>query len=134
MILYQKRNIIKRKKFDIEFYRLSNGKAPVEIFLDGLNVKMRNKALDSLLLLEEFGNDLREPYSKPVGNGIFELRIKFSNDISRIFYFFFTDNKIVLTNGFIKKKRKTPKAEIELAQKYKADYEFRMISERSKLQ
>lgn len=111
--------------FDIDFYRLSNGKAPVEEFLDGLNAKMRNKALDSLLLLENFGNALREPHSKSMGDGVFELRIKFSSDISRIFYFFFADNKIILTNGFIKKTRKTPKSEIELAKKYKADYESR---------
>ena len=51
--------------------------------------------MDSLLLLEEFGNTLREPHSKPMGNGIFELRIKFSSDISRIFYLFFADNKII---------------------------------------
>ena len=31
--------------------------------------------------------------------------------------------KAVLTNGFIKKSQKTPKAEKELAKKYKADYE-----------
>lgn len=71
--------------FDVEFYRLPNGKAPVEEFLDSLNVKMRNKALNSLVLLEEFGNTLREPHSKPIGDGIFELRIKFASDITRIF-------------------------------------------------
>ena len=109
--------------FDVEFYRLPNGKAPVEEFLDSLNVKMRNKALNSLLLLEEFGNTLREPHSKSVGDGIFELRIKFANDITRIFYFFYVGNKIILTNGFIKKTQKTPAAEIELARKYKEDYE-----------
>lgn len=63
--------------FDIDFYRLPDGTAPVEEFLDTLTVKMRNKALDSLLILEEFGNSLREPYSKYMGNGLFELRIKF---------------------------------------------------------
>ena len=52
---------------------MTDGTAPVEEFLDSLNIKMRNKALDSLLILEEFGNTLREPYSKSVGNGLFEL-------------------------------------------------------------
>lgn len=116
--------------FDIIFYRMPDGTAPVEDFLDSLNIKMRNKALDSLLILEEFGNTLREPYSKPMGNGLFELRIKFSSDISRIFYFFFADNKIILTNGFIKKTQKTPRSQLNLAKQYKADYE-RKARERS---
>ena len=34
-------------------------------------------------------------------------------------------NKIILTNGFIKKTNKTPKGEIEKAIKYKTDYERR---------
>ena len=111
--------------FDIEFYRLANGEVPVEEFLDSLDPKMRNKAIRSLELLEEFGNTLREPNSKAMGNGLFELRIKFSSDITRIFYFFYVDNKIVLTNEFVKKTQRTPPAEIELARKYKADYERR---------
>lgn len=111
--------------FDVEFYRLQNGTAPVETFLDSLNPKMRNKAVRSLELLEEFGNTLREPNSKAMGDGLFELRIKFSSDITRIFYFFYVENKIILTNGFVKKTPKTPPAQLELARKYKADYERR---------
>lgn len=94
-------------------------------FLDSLDTKMRAKALHGLSLLEEFGNQLREPYSKQVGDGLFELRIKFSSDISRLFYFFVVNNKIVVTNGFVKKSMKTPRSELELARKYKADYERR---------
>lgn len=109
--------------FTIEFYQLPSGEQPVAEFLDGLDTKMRAKALHSISILEEFGNALREPYSKPMGNGLFELRIKFASDISRIFYFFVVDNKIFLTNGFVKKTMKTPKAQLELARKYKADYE-----------
>lgn len=111
--------------FEVNYYRLENGAAPVEQFIDGLNPKMQAKAMYSLALLEEFGNQLREPFSKPIGDGIFELRIKFSSDITRIFYFFVVDNKIILTNGFVKKTPKTPKVEIELAKKYKKDYERR---------
>lgn len=111
--------------FELEFYELPSGEKPVETFLDGLDKKMRAKAVHGLTVLEEFGNNLREPYSKPVGNGLFELRIKFASDISRIFYFFVVNNKIILTNGFIKKTMKTPKSELDLAKKYKADYERR---------
>ena len=111
--------------FEIEFYQLPNGKKPVEEFLDSLDKKMRAKAIYGLSILEEYGNTLREPHSKSMGDGLFELRIKFAGDISRIFYFFVVDNKIILTNGFIKKTLKTPKAELDLARKYKADYERR---------
>lgn len=113
--------------FEIIFYRTADGTCPVESFLNQLDVKMRNKAIRSLELLETFGNQLREPDSKPIGNGLFELRIQFSNDISRIFYFF-KGNRIIVTNGFIKKTRKTPPAEIKLAKKYKDDFERRHVS------
>ena len=111
--------------FDLEFYALPNGEKPVRIFLDSLNKKMRTKAVASLDILAQNGNTIREPYSKPLGKGLFELRIKFASDITRIFYFFYVDNKIVLTNGFVKKTQKTPPNEIALAMKYKSEYERR---------
>jgi phage-related protein len=112
--------------FDVKFYELPNGEKPVKNFLDSLDLKMRSKAVSSLTILAEFGNTLREPYSKAIGQGLFELRIKFAGDITRIFYFFCVDNKIIVTSGFVKKTPKTPPSEIELALKYKADYEGRL--------
>jgi phage-related protein len=111
--------------FEVEYYTLPNGEQPVQQFIDSLDLKMSAKALGSIDILAEFGNTLREPYSKALGKGLFELRIKFAGDITRIFYFFCVDNKIILTNGFVKKTRKTPSSEIALALKYKADYEGR---------
>jgi phage-related protein len=111
--------------FDVEFYALPDGEKPVETFLDSLQEKMRSKAVGSLTILAEYGNALREPHSKAIGKGLYELRIKFASDITRIFYFFYVDNKIIVTNGFIKKTPKTPPNEIALARKYKADYEGR---------
>ena len=115
--------------FDVKYYELPNGQKPVEKYIDDLDIKMRVKALGSIAILAEFGNTLREPYSKAIGKDLFELRIKFAGDITRIFYFFFKDNKIILTNGFVKKTRKTPPSEITIALKYKADYEGRYEKE-----
>ena len=111
--------------FNVEYYELPNGEKPVKQFINSLNEKMRTKALGSLTILAEFGNKLREPYSKPIDKGLFELRIKFASDITRIFYFFYVDNKIIVTNGFVKKTQKTPPNEIALAMKYKSEYEGR---------
>ncbi|RDY32280.1 type II toxin-antitoxin system RelE/ParE family toxin [Lachnotalea glycerini] len=110
------------KKFTIEFYERENGEIPVEEFLLGLDNKMRAKLLGIMDILQEKGNQLREPYSKHLEDGIFEIRGKVGTDISRALYFFYYDGKIIVTNGFIKKTQKTPKAEIEKAKKYRNDY------------
>lgn len=74
--------------FDVIFYEGENGEKPVEIFLDSLDNKMRAKLLGLLGILSEKGNSLREPYSKHLQDGIFEIRCKFGNNITRVLYFF----------------------------------------------
>jgi len=111
--------------FQLEFYVLPGGTKPAEEFILSLPPKMQVKAFDSLEILEEKGSTLREPYSKSLSGGLFELRIRFEKDISRVFYFFFSGGRIILTNGFIKKTQKTPKAQLILAKKYKDDFERR---------
>ena len=71
-------------KFTVEFYKKENGDIPVEEFLDGLNIRMKAKSVGLIKILQEKGNLLREPYSKPLGDGIFELRCKVRNDISNL--------------------------------------------------
>ena len=83
---------------------------------------MQTKIFKNLELLEIRENELREPFSKHIEDGIFEIRNTVGNDITGIFYFFVIGQKIILTNGFIKKTQKTPKAEIALAKKYRNDY------------
>lgn len=108
-------------KFKAEFYE-NGDDIPVKDFLDSLDVKMRTKFLMEIKLLEEKGNELREPYSKPLEDGIFELRAKVGTDISRVLYFFYYQGRIILTNGFVKKTQKTPSSEIEKAKRYREDF------------
>ena len=116
------------KSFEVIFYKTSSNICPVKDFLLDTDIKMRAKISSLLEILEDYGNLLREPYSKYLRDGIFELRRQSGNNISRILYFFYCDNKIILTNGFIKKTNKTPRKEIELAKSRKADYIERTIN------
>jgi phage-related protein len=109
-------------KFEIEFYEKDNGSQPAKEFLLSLDAKMRAKMMSAITILADNGYELREPYSKHLSEGIFELRAKVGSDITRVLYFFVIDKRIVLTNGFVKKKQKTPKSEIDKAKKYRVDY------------
>ncbi len=113
-------------KFTVIPYVKANGGIPVEEFLDLLDVKSRAKMFGMIGLLQEKGNLLREPYSKYLEDGIFELRCIFGNNITRVLYFFYDGGLIVLTNGFVKKTNKTPVRELELAKERRADYIERM--------
>jgi len=54
--------------------------------------------------------------------GIYEIRVEVGSDFYRVFSFFEKGNLIILANGFQKKSQKTPKVEIELAEKLKKEY------------
>ncbi|MBE5951581.1 MAG: type II toxin-antitoxin system RelE/ParE family toxin [Lachnospiraceae bacterium] len=113
-------------KFDVQFYETENGERPVREFLVSVDEKMRARLVGLLNVLAEKGNELREPYSKPLGDGIFELRGQVGNNISRVLYFFYYGGKIIVTNGFVKKTQKTPRDQIKIAKERRKDYIERM--------
>lgn len=110
------------QQFEAVFYEKSDGSQPAKEFINTLDTKMQAKMVRTIEILQDNGTALREPYSKPLDGGIFELRAKVGSDISRVLYFFFVGKKIVLTNGFIKKTQKTPATEIERAKMYREEY------------
>ena len=83
---------------------------------------MQAKIFRLLMLIAEKGSELREPYSKHLGNGIFELRTQVGSDITRVLYFFFVGQRVVVTNGFVKKTQKTKKSEIDKAKNFRQEY------------
>ena len=107
--------------FTVVLYETEDGKTPVEDWMDSLDPKMRAKLIAMLLLLEEKGNALRKPYTESLGDGIFELRAIQGNNISRALFFFYFNQRIIVTNGFIKKQQKTPANEIQLAKERRLD-------------
>ena len=83
---------------------------------------MQIDIINDIIIRKKTARRLREPYSKPLDDGIFELRAKIGSDISRVMYFFYFEGRIILTNGFVKKTQKTPPSEIALAKKYRKDF------------
>ena len=96
--------------FMVEYYEKADGSRPAEEFILSQDNKMQAKIFAALELLELKGPALREPYSKPLGDGIFEVRAKQGSDISRVLYFFVVGKRVILTNGFVKKTAKTPRS------------------------
>jgi phage-related protein len=104
----------------IEFYQDDSGYSPVEQFLWELqtNLKLLSKTNWTIDLLREFGMELQMPYSRPlVGYEFRELRVKLASDNTRIFYVARFGRRMVLLHGFVKKSQKTPRQELEIAQR-----------------
>jgi phage-related protein len=67
--------------------------------------------------MEVHGPDLGMPHSRAMGDGLFELRLKASEGIARVFYCTLVGKKIVILHQFIKKTEKTPARETETARR-----------------
>ena len=86
--------------------------------------KVKEKIIWTFELIEDF-QKVPETYLKHIENkeGLYEIRVQQGSDIYRIFCFFDREQLVIVTNGFQKKKQKTPKKEIDKAIKIKDEYE-----------
>lgn len=109
----------KKKYRTIIFY-----KTYFEEFFVKQREKVKAKIVWTFDLIEEI-EKVPETYLKHIENtdGLYEIRVQSGGDIFRIFCFFDKGQLVVLANGFQKKTQKTPKQEIEKAQKIKKEYE-----------
>ncbi|MEK7285966.1 MAG: type II toxin-antitoxin system RelE/ParE family toxin [Nitrospirota bacterium] len=67
--------------------------------------------------MEVYGPDLGMPHTRAMGKGLFELRLKAAEGIARVFYCTCVGRRIVMLHHFVKKSEKTPKKELDVAQK-----------------
>lgn len=113
-------------KMTVEFYE-KNSKCPVADFLNSItDKKLKEKTVKNIYNLSLLGLDMNKTdNSGYVDDGIYELRTKQGNNIDRIFYFFVIGNKIILTNGYIKKSQKLNKTEFKRAKEYMKEYSTR---------
>ena len=113
---------------NIYFYKDKNGNEPVLEYMRELASKKGkdsriklNKINDYIELLSQHGTRAGEPYIKYLDAEIWELRPL----RDRILFVAWIDGSFVLLHHFMKKTQKTPKREIEQAQRELADLKER---------
>jgi len=66
-------------------------------------------------MIVEYGPLLGEPYTKALGEGLFEIRAKGKEGIGRSFFCTLKGREVVILHSFIKKTQKIPKNELKIA-------------------
>ena len=87
--------------------------AEIESWPDGILADFARK----IELLMEFGPNLRMPYSRALGEGLFELRPHGREGIGRVLYCYDTGQSIVLLHAFVKKTPNISGQELKIARK-----------------
>lgn len=102
------------KKLPAAFFATERGNEPVREWLKDLDAGDRRiVGLD--IATAEFGWPVGMPLCKSLGKGLFEIRSNISSArISRVI-FAVLEQRMVLLHGFVKKTRKTPKPDLDLA-------------------
>lgn len=92
-------------------------------FFSTLDTRARQKLNWTLKLISTVDR-VPVKYFKHIENssGLYEIRVEFGSNIYRVFSFFDKGQLVILINGFQKKSQKTPKKEIEKAEKLKKQY------------
>jgi hypothetical protein len=105
--------------YRVEFALTARGDAPAKNFLESLAERPRDKTTVWISMLQEQGPNLPRPYADVVSASIRELRVTFGRLEIRLLYFIH-GRRIVLTQGFLKKTREIPSAEIAYAERLRA--------------
>lgn len=98
-------------------WRIEYPYADVEQFILKLPPGLAARYFRLTDLMLEFGADLGMPHTRPMSNGLFELRVKASEGIVRMCYCTLPGKRIVVLHGFRKKSRKTPVKDLRTARR-----------------
>lgn len=109
--------MIYNETYRIKFYQNSRtGEEPVLDFIKSLNSKTRSKISKYIEYLRNNEAYLDEPYSRHIKGKIRELRVDFSRNRYRLFYFCVIGRTIIVLHAYLKKTNKTPVKEIKKAE------------------
>ncbi len=100
--------------WQVILYESEGGQKPIEDFINSLQPDTIAKLIRQIDLLEEFGPRLGMPNAKPIGKGLYELRVRGRQEV-RVLYIFAMKSKIYLLHGFTKKTQKISRIDLDIA-------------------
>ena len=103
----------KLPRLTVRFFRESTGSEPVRDWLKRLPVDEKRE-IGSDIKTVQFGWPIGMPVVDHIDGDVWEVRTRLSTRIARVL-FVLEGNVMVLLHGFIKKERKTPKADLDIA-------------------
>jgi phage-related protein len=112
--------IDRKKKLPARFYVAPSGRLPVREWLLALSEEDR-RTVGKDMQKVEFGWPIGMPLCRSLGEGLWEVRSDLSSGTIGRVIFFLGSGQMVLLHGFIKKTRKTPQRDIDLALKRKRE-------------
>jgi phage-related protein len=105
------------KRVPAVFFRTETGREPVREFLKTQSREDR-AIIGRDIAKVELGWPIGMPTSRPLGGGLHEVRSTLKgNRISRVLFYVSADRHMVLLHAFVKKTRKTPVDDLDLAQR-----------------
>lgn len=87
----------------------------VQAEIAGMGAEHLARLVHIRALIEIDGPNLGKPHTDSFGGGLFEMRLKGTDTIARVFFCYLKGERIVFLHTFIKKTQKTPHREIETA-------------------
>ncbi|MFC1836947.1 type II toxin-antitoxin system RelE/ParE family toxin [Thermodesulfobacteriota bacterium] len=99
----------------VVFYREDDGTVEMSDWLEQQSAYAQDRCIDRLKKLRSLGHELRRPLAAPLGNGIYELRVREKKVRLRMLYFFSGREIVVVTHGTKKKTAEVPQIEINRA-------------------
>jgi phage-related protein len=101
----------------VDFYKTASGRSPLEDFIQGLSTDDQARFADVYDGIKSHGLECPRVIFKPLSGKLWEIKFTSKGGKYRIAYVVVVGDRMVWLHAFKKKTQKTPKNDLEIAEK-----------------
>jgi phage-related protein len=122
-VLIKSAALRQQKRISALFFRTEQGNEPVREWLKDDLTRAERQLVAQDIRTIEYGWPIGMPTSRPLGDGLHEVRTDLPDGIARVMFYVDARQRMVLLHGFVKKTQTTPDADMKTARRRKAMHE-----------